>query len=238
MIDNLSVFLSQHDLFLENLTSEVERLIQDAKDNIETEKAVFRLWAQYGWTMNGFYTIGFYRTPPINQTDADQRSLEFFQKENSLHFYVENDKHPDVCENDIEEALKVFDLSCYKPCAMMLVSIIDGLLLNYQLRLNSKSIQVGRGAVKQVDILSTESDPFYLLVKWNTICFLKYLFDFHGLHRDFQNEPDYVNRNFLMHGMSNRTINKNDCIKLFVAVGNVSRLAHLLMKEKQRQEHP
>ncbi len=124
----------------------------------------------------------------------------------------------------MEEALCCFETGYYKSCAMLLVSMIDRQLLQYQKRKNRDNIKVGRAALDIIENNIKTKDIYNDLIQWNSFCFLKYLFDYDQNHKNFITEPNVINRNFLMHGMTNKVISKTDCIKLFVALKNVSKL--------------
>lgn len=232
MIDELSQLgevlkrvTAEYQAVIDKYSLQFKRIFDELKENEDVEKESFRLWAYYGWTTIDLETFGFYRTPPLSQEDADRRSLMLFSHPGSVRRYFEiRDIKCNIRYFDLEEALSSYEAGYYKSCAMLLVSMIDRQLLQYQRREKRDNIKVGRGALEIVEENAKGEDIFEKLVQWNTLYFLKYLFDSDNRHRNFQNEPNTINRNFLMHGMTNRTVSKTDCIKLFVALKNVSNL--------------
>ena len=49
---------------------------------------------------------------------------------------------------------------------------------------------------------------------------------------NFTNEPDMINRNFVTHGMSNRTVTEIDCFKVWSALYSVVALLRKLEEVK------
>lgn len=123
---------------------------------------------------------------------------------------------------DLNEAIFCYENKCYKACAMILCSLIDGEIYKRQ---SFKQGQRRKGNKKFFEDIKKKGieqklleQGFFMLLMNNLIAYLEKLFE-NG--QDFQIKTDVLNRNFLLHGMNKSKIRKMDCIQLFLALYNV-----------------
>lgn len=189
---------------------------------VEKYKSSFEQWGQYGWTIIDRAPFSIYYQIPQTQIEADKIVLKYL-KEQDLELLFKDLYTYKIKKIEIDEAIKCFNTSCYKACAMIVISMIEQKLIKFQdVNGNYSKKFVGRGAVNRLHEYITNSDELdeksikYLLF-CNTTAYLTKLFE---NANDFMKEPDLLNRNFIMHGMSKRRVRRKDCIKLFLALKN------------------
>ncbi len=121
------------------------------------------------------------------------------------------------------EAIKNYKHKSYMSCAMLLLSIIDArFLLTSEDENGLKRKLTSTLALEKLEEIKEEKTlDFVFLIETNTLFILCNMFK-HA--HNFKKEPDYINRNFLFHGLSKRRIDKYDCIKLFIICSYVNYL--------------
>ena len=182
-------------------------------------ESVFCGWGKFGWiTDNRIGKLGFWDILPISQEAADQKVLSeideayFLELRNELKERTSNAPM-------FEEAVFCFDNECYFACASLLTSFIDGVLTASPSNFTSKNKKTGEGASKKILTELEKDDMLGLPGYFNLelLNFNSFISTFFARANGFENEPSNLNRNYLHHGMSNRRITREDCIKLFIA---------------------
>ena len=99
------------------------------KERIEA----FRQWGAYGWTVIPNANFKYFNTAPTSSKEANEKALSCFRTKKQMEeFWKAFDSVEKIKRSDFEEAIKDFDNRCYKSCAMMLYSLIDGRLIRLQ----------------------------------------------------------------------------------------------------------
>lgn len=99
------------------------------KERIEA----FRQWGAYGWTVIPHANFKYFNTAPTSSKEANEKALSCFRTKKQMEeFWKAFDSVEKIKRSDFEEAIKDFDNRCYKSCAMMLYSLIDGRLIRLQ----------------------------------------------------------------------------------------------------------
>ena len=167
-------------------------------------------------------------------------------------FWKAFDSVEKVKKSDFEEAIKDFDNHCYKSCAMMLYSLIDGRLIRLQggpkaqkenpdtKKSKRKPVRYsGASAVNKInskynEIHEDEIESWFFsnLTRENIFCALAVLY---ANGNDFREQPDIMNRNFVDHGMLHRKVRRMDCIQLFLAYYNFLTFENRLTAEDRKE---
>lgn len=130
----------------------------------------------------------------------------------------------EVCtrKKDIREAISCYNSRQYNACALILFSIIDSRLIRLQ-RKNTEKYSVGAGAVaKYKEIVEQQtSDRGKLFLSLSYANLFPCLFTVFEDPNNFSKKTKVINRNYLDHGMSYKTVRKKDCIKLFLLLYNL-----------------
>ena len=213
-----------------NIASLMERLAEiGASLDWEAILEDSRRWGSYGWAItNDQFT---YNSPPHCPStlgEADAVYLSFLDVD-ALIAGLEGSVAKKV---DFREAVVLFRERHYKPCAMMLCSLIDRELFRAccgprrDERDKCKQRSWSRELKKLKGSLSDGSDGelpamAISIIDFANICEAVDYFFRSG--DDFSREREgELNRNFLQHGMMYEPVRRKTCIKLFVLLDAVS----------------
>lgn len=220
------------------------------KERIEA----FRQWGAYGWTVIPHANFKYFNTAPTSSKEANEKALSCFRTKKQMEeFWKAFDSVEKIKRSDFEEAIKDFDNRCYKSCAMMLYSLIDGRLIRLQggpktEKENLESAKKtkrkparysGAAAVNRINNKYNEVHEdnikvwfFSNLTIENLFCALAVLY---ANGNDFKEQPAVMNRNFVDHGMLHRKVRRMDCIQLFLAYYNFLTFENRLTAEDRKE---
>lgn len=189
-----------------------------AKYNWSKIENTYRSWGDWGWITNqSIVKFGLWGSCPTSQVEADRLVLKNIEK-GYLQKIIDETKEYAHNLKIFEEAIACFKNRYYTACASILFSLIDGELISS--KANSVLSNRKTGAIAGLRVITNVSKDehygqpglFHLeLVNYNSV--LDMLFE-HA--NGFSKEPKHINRNYLHHGMSKRTVLRKDCIKLFL----------------------
>ena len=180
---------------------------------------IYMGWGKYGWITDAKIGIfGFWDDLPKSQEEADRKVMSAIEDSYliDLRKEIEQHTHNPAMFN---EACLCFDNRFYFACSSLLISLIDGVLTSTPSNGSGRNRKTGEGAGKRLVDKLYENEfyglpGYFNLETKNYKAFLSTIF---ARANGFENEPLNFNRNYLHHGMSNRTITREDCIKLFIA---------------------
>lgn len=181
-------------------------------------------WGRYGWPIS-YLPFSDVCDPPST-----------FQEANALYSSILTDD--EMCKllkeleqgvrkkRDLQECVELFRQRHYKPCAMMLCSLIEGQLILEMPK--GEKRRNGKAALEKAkrDVDCFESDAMSLV--WLNNCLTVHDYFFHNannFNRDIEGE---LNRNFLMHGMMYKPVRKQTCKKLFLLLHSSSAVFEML----------
>jgi hypothetical protein len=189
----------------------------------------FAAWGRYGWiTDSELGQFGFWDSIPPTQEEADQKVIQTLDDQYLATLRKELSEQ--TSNNSMfSEACSCFDNQYFYACASLLTAFIDGVLISSSANFNSANRKTGEGASKKViEELSKDdywgSPGYFNLELINYNAFIEMFF---ARANGFEHEPQNLNRNFIHHGMSNRTISRVDCIKLLIAYRATIRMSKL-----------
>lgn len=190
------------------------------EEEIVEIKDSYAKWGQYGWTPAGRICPNQMYMPPQNQIQADETMLKFCPDTEIKGLFENILDHQFAMQNDVHEAIFAYENKQYKSCALVLFSLIDGLLISFQRKEGSLAKTTRRPTgIKAFNNLFNHfnSDEMntdlisHFVYQSISSCLNK----FFANGNDFIEEPDNINRNYVAHGMNKRAVEKTDCIKLF-----------------------
>lgn len=186
-------------------------------------------WGTFGWTLFPDMPLTYFSDAPDTLEEANTQMQPFCDTWDLIE-HTERLRRYNISQIDLDSAIVCYQSQQYKACALLLFGIIDSQLISIQPK--GKAYRPsGHSAVKVLsDHLEEKEESetlYHLLLFKNLLCCLKTLF---ASGKDFKEEPDVLNRNFISHGMNHRPVEKNDCIQLFVALQNL--LFHLSAFQK------
>lgn len=188
-----------------------------------------KVWGSHGWavTNDQFYVNGSSR-PPASLAEADKEYLGFLDLD-AIFIDLESNVRK---KKDTQEAIELFREKHYKPCAMMLCSLIDRELLRVCCgpRRNEDVGKQGRRqwsrrlkkAREPLESEERKADVGVMrLLDFVNICAAVFYFfdDADDFKREIEGE---LNRNFLDHGMMYKPVRRKTCVKLFVLLDAVA----------------
>ena len=207
---------------LQNQTTS-ERFLQNVNDsankyNWSVIEDTYRTWGTYGWVTNHLVVpYGFWENHPITQIDADRLVIRSLDKDKLSRLRLEllEKNNSKICK----EAITCFDNRCYTACASLLISLIDGELIRCKTLLSTKNKKTGLKAGERVVENIAKDDMYGLpgLYHLELVNYEAYINALFARADGFVKEPKSLNRNYLHHGMSKRSVLKKDCIKLLLA---------------------
>ncbi len=183
----------------------------------------YEQWGKYGWSVLPYAPIHLFNTAPTDSKEADKIALSNCCSDDISRLFKQFRENKCVKQSDISEAIHLFESKMYKSCSMIIFGMVDSKLVRAQGRKNRK---VGKSAIdkfkdKLLKGTNIEQTFFYLLQYTNTATCLSQIYE---SYKDFDNEPNLINRNFVMHGMITRRVTRKDCLQLFLLYWNLLEL--------------
>ncbi|MCD8106444.1 MAG: hypothetical protein LUE20_00555 [Oscillospiraceae bacterium] len=213
--------------FASQLSSIVEQIqIPNISEERKKELTVrFKTWGKYGWTLMPNTDITSFDSSPADLDDANRMAKSWCTRGDieQLFEYLHDVKG--VKKSDLKDAIFLYRSRQYKPCAMLLFSLLDAKLIRMQRnedRDNRNRRSVGATAIKRIkDRVEREQNiDNKLFISLSYVNLFACLGVFFEDAKDFKKQPDLINRNFLQHGMLTRRVRKRDCVQLFLLYYN------------------
>jgi hypothetical protein len=182
-------------------------------------------WGKFGWVCTHKIGMEVWDVCPATQAEADKKILKKYHTSELREDILETYKHtPNLAL--FSEAAKCFEQRYYRACASLLCSLIDAALIQQQSLLKFNNIKTGVGAIERLNQVKSQRENYtraglFYFELLNCISFLNMLFE---PANGFVQEPDGINRNYLLHGICKRKVLRKDCIKLFIAYRQLFKL--------------
>lgn len=222
----------------EELLSLIEKIVSLIKDaeisekiKIETTKKAIE-YANFGLTYQISST--YEGLPDINDDLANQ-ICDDFSKSDKYEILKNKVKNLEL-KNDqqADEAFLCFENGFYYSCISVLFEIIERELLSKQsLKNDSKKRRktINKNKIKDLKkSLSIEKSISEFFIEMNFLYLTSYYFndanDF--IDESFEKFP-VINRNYIAHGMTNRKITRNDCVKLMMYIYYMDSLYEMII---------
>lgn len=204
-----------------NLTKFNLDLVVNLPDQIRTAG---EQWAKFGWVpfLPTFSIENYLESMiiPQSQEQADTRMNRYFEQNSTTELFSKIAEYLDknrLTTDAFYDATKCFELGLYTSCTLALFSILDGVFLNGQnKRPDSRRRDLSRTAVERV--YNKNETCGYLV---SAIVVHKVILDLFRDADDFTIPETGLNRNYISHGMNQRRVTREDCLKLFVLLYNV-----------------
>lgn len=129
-----------------------------------------------------------------------------------------------IKHSDYIEIINSFDAHNYKACVLLAFSMIDSAIVHSQGKLQRNSEQNRKpgydGMKKILKKYQFDEDGYYLLSA--------YLKNLHSCldvvfkpERNFENQPEIINRHFVVHGTLHRKVIRRDAIQVLLLLFNI-----------------
>jgi hypothetical protein len=181
----------------------------------------FRQWGEYGWSIIPIVTLSFYNKVPVDQNSANKKALIHFTSQGTKALFNSLYEIKSIKKTDLDEAIFCFEHRQYKACALIIITMLDAKLIRSQTdksNITKKRRTSGKAAAQNLlariaKERGTEDMFFFCFSHENLRQCLNTFFE-DG--KDFKQQPNICNRNFLSHGMLTRPVKRLDCIQLFL----------------------
>lgn len=191
---------------------------EDRRKHIEN---AYIEWGKMGWTIVPDAPMKIYTNAPQSSQDANIMMRPYIKDDVIRRLQDLSLNFDRVNHDDLAEAYDDFFLGHYKSSAMMLFSLIDGIIIEMQGDdYTSGRRKTGKkGADKVYNKMFDENiiisgdtyTLFWMLRLENCHEALKVFF---SDGNDFIDPPDYINRNWLAHGMLRDDVERYQCAQL------------------------
>lgn len=222
----------------EELLSLIEKIVSLIKDaqisekiKIETTKKAIE-YANFGLT---YQISSTYEGLPDINDDLANKICDDFSKSDKYEILKNKVKNLER-KNDqqVDEAFLCFENGFYYSCISVLFEIIERELLSKQsLKNDSKKRRktVNKNKIKDLKkSLSIEKSISEFFIEMNFLYLTSYYFndanDF--IDESFEKFP-VINRNYIAHGMTNKKITRNDCVKLMMYIYYMDSLYEMII---------
>lgn len=186
----------------------------------------YKKWGNYGWSLIPNAPVTLYDKLPEKQSEANKIALRYMTKQNIAKLFSDMRKM-NIKIRDLESAIFCFENKQYKACCLILFSLIDSYFIKSQPIIeNVRKKGVGSTAIKNFEknFIACHEQEQYLYSLLNFSNLITSLYKFFKYVPNFKNEPTMINRNFISHGMNKRAVTYTDCIQLFLALYNITKL--------------
>jgi len=176
----------------------------------------YEAWGNYGWCIPDGMSFDDIRAVPTSLVEADKAGRRFLDREatDSVAELIRQDVRK---KKDFAEAVELLQERRYKPCAMMLCSLVENELMTRDL----KTKDGRRGLRRPLEKRGASMPPDGLVfLGFRGMC--KVVDHYFGYGHDFDHsyEGD-LNRNFLMHGMMSKRVTRTVCLKLMLLLEEI-----------------
>ncbi|MDY4123035.1 MAG: hypothetical protein SOY05_05900 [Ellagibacter isourolithinifaciens] len=220
-VPNVKSVVSLTDQFSSSISHVFEQLIKifplfDWQGKGET---IVR-WGKFGWTIYPAMSVNVVMDAPDSLVEADKIMRGFLTPE-----YMESVRNRLAKvvrkKRDLEEALWLFDQRHYKPCAMMLCSMIEGELF-LRAKKNEKSRRSAREPIKRLKKLCSTEGVDACVSAYIALGACESYGHFFANGEDFKRDIEGdLNRNFLQHGMMYKRVTRTVCVKLLLLLDGI-----------------
>lgn len=209
--------LDIYNKYIEEEEKEFDRTLDVVVDKLEIE----------GWTIPPQVTI--FAIKKIGEKNNDVEILKDLNNYFKLYFSRDNyimlkEMIDSILSSNIRDGLKKVITECWKAfqsglysiCATSLITVIEGILS--EVGEDKRDIRMMKLCQKKIDELPENISTLEKHIWISYSRFIKNLY----MKSDFNSdEPERVNRHWLLHGRSDFEINELDCIRLFNSVDSL-----------------
>ena len=148
-------------------------------------------------------------------------TTEDYQKTKDMVASIKSAPIKEGLKNLLEQCWQGFQSKLYAVCATSLLSVIEGVLSEFSD--DKQDIRMMKVCQKKVDTFSSTGSSIqkHVWISYNN--FIRNLYQKSDFSAD---EPETINRHWLLHGRSNFEIDELDCIRLFNAVQSLCMIVY------------
>lgn len=214
-IEQLQAAMKKHiDEEAKKCVSELDKILDIVVAKLVTE----------GWTLpaelpiTAVYALG--NTDKLDDVNGFMEQLYAYDDYRNMKTMIKG-----IQESKIKEGLKklinecwnAFNSKMYAICATSLLSVIEGILSEFSD--DKQDIRMMKVCQKQVDSFPNDGST---IMKHVWISYNQFIRNLYKKSDFTDNEPDAINRHWLLHGRSDFEVEEIECMKLFNAIHSLS----------------
>ena len=157
-------------------------------------------------------------------------TTEDFQKTKDMVNGIKASPIKEGLKNLTDQCWQAFQNKLYAVCATSLLSVIEGILSEFSD--DKQDVRMMKVCQKKVDTFPSTGSTIqkHVWISYNN--FIRNLYQKSDFSAD---EPETINRHWLLHGRSDFEIDEMDCIRLFNAVQSLCMIVKVEAKETQSE---
>lgn len=230
----LELTKEQIDSIQKAISKKAEESVQEFDKELDV--VVNKLSAE-GWTLPAELNIYAVKTiANTNKLDDINTFLNWFftaenyQKTKDMVAAIKSSPIKEGLKNLLDQCWQAFQNKLYAVCATSLLSVIEGILSEFSD--DKQDIRMMKVCQKKVDTFPSTGSTIqkHVWISYNN--FIRNLYQKSDFSAD---EPETINRHWLLHGRSDFEIDELDCIRLFNAVQSLCMIVQVETKETKTE---
>lgn len=209
MIAMMSLYNSQD--IAQNISTIFSDFSQKMREIFGEGIKSYEEWGKKGWTLPPSAQYSIFDKSPSSKAEADAIMEKYMTDDeidlikNALEIAGAN------CE-ELNEADICYSQKMYKSCSLLLFGIIDNNAYKYGFLDDKKRIKIGFKFADHYKEIKKYDDFSCRAVLSNTTEALKTIYNFGN---NFTEEMEIINRNYLAHGMTRRSVTQLECFQIW-----------------------
>lgn len=220
-VPNINSIVSLTEQFSSSISHVFEQLIEGfpSFDWQGKGEAIVR-WGKHGWVIYPAMYMNVILDVPDSRIEAD-KIMRSCLTTGYMHDVRNRLTKAVRRKSDLKEALWLFDQRHYKPCAMVLCSMIEGELFN-RAKKNRKGRRSAKEPIDRLQKLCSAEGVNACVSAYIALGTCESYGHFFANGKDFKRDIEGdLNRNFLQHGMMYKRVTRTVCVKLLLLLDGI-----------------
>lgn len=184
-------------------------------------------WGGFGWVLYPELSLPDIFNPPETQDEADIIIMSLIC-EGKIHEYLERIKLNCFVKNNlVDDIYLLYSNESYISCITITIALIERIIINYIKYYNSRNGTQSNVSSKNYKktLFRNIHDYEERYITYLNLVNIQFLIDrlfVNKTGKDWENEPNYVLRDYIMHGASNNNWTKTDAVKVILLLIELS----------------
>lgn len=218
-----SITESFSDIILPNIGLEFKEAFEKYREEYSGEKLqekveLVKAWADLGWVLYSELDFSQIFNPPSNQIEADEFIMSIFDEQLFIQGLNRIKGNYFVNDTLIDDIIFLYNNQRYSSCIMVTLNALERILLHH-MKYDVKEIGLNYGISNKKHNKASfskledfEQSALTYLNAQNLVRLIERIFSRYG--KDWDAEPDFLARDYINHGMSDKEWTKVDAIKI------------------------
>lgn len=222
IFDGINLATTQIQNSLKNLSKIISEIKIPSTSEIKEKIEIIKKWGYYGWTIIPSAPINMYYKNIDSLNEANDIAIKYLEENEILKLFNYISKYT-IQKNKFLESIKCYKNGSYLASSLILIGIIERELTEKSMFSKEEAKPRGKAIVPAFKnkIYLEEDRIIQFFYYENLFNFLEYLFE-NG--NDFKTQPEYLNRNYFMHGWWDNEVTEIENKKLILALYNILKL--------------